>query len=242
MGSGPLAHVPAAPLHILAADGWHLAGAKPFCSGSTRIDRALVTAECDDGYRLFDISVAENVVGVHPGSWPAVGMADSLSDTLDFGGPPVPTSRAVGPPNFYLDRPGFWFGRDRSRGLLVRRRPWSRRARAAKCRPASIGARRGRARTCRRPHRPHAPGDRAGGEGDRCRSRRPCGRGEATGPCHSSRGAQRSAAGSCALRRGGRSAASVPRFGAGPASRRSLRVSGPVPRPPGRQPPRPYCM
>ena len=94
----------------LAADGWHLAGAKPFCSGGTRIDRALVTAECDDGYRLFDISVAENVVRVHPGSWPAVGMADSLSDTLDFGGPPVPSSRAVGPPNFYLERPGFWFG------------------------------------------------------------------------------------------------------------------------------------
>lgn len=94
----------------LAADGWHLAGAKPFCSGGTSIDRALVTAECNDGYRLFDVSVAENVVGVHPGSWPAVGMADSLSETLDFGGPPVPTSRAVGSPNFYLERPGFWFG------------------------------------------------------------------------------------------------------------------------------------
>ena len=94
----------------LTADGWHIAGAKPFCSGSTRIDRALMTAECPDGYRLFDISVAENVVRVHPGSWPAVGMADSLSDTLDFGGPPVPTNHAVGPPNFYFDRPGFWFG------------------------------------------------------------------------------------------------------------------------------------
>jgi alkylation response protein AidB-like acyl-CoA dehydrogenase len=92
------------------AGGWRLAGSKPFCSGSTRIDRALVTAECDDGYRLFDLSVAENVVAVHPGSWPSVGMADSLSDTLEFGGPPVPTSLAVGPPNFYLERAGFWFG------------------------------------------------------------------------------------------------------------------------------------
>ena len=94
----------------LAPDGWHLTGTKPFCSGSTRLDRALVTAECGDGYRLFDISVAENVVRVHPGSWPAVGMADSLSDTLDFGGAPVPADRAVGPPGFYLERPGFWFG------------------------------------------------------------------------------------------------------------------------------------
>jgi alkylation response protein AidB-like acyl-CoA dehydrogenase len=94
----------------LAAEGWHLQGDKPFCSGSTRVDRALVTAECADGYRLFDISVAENVVGVRHGSWPAVGMADSLSETLEFGGPPLPTSSAIGPPNFYLDRPGFWFG------------------------------------------------------------------------------------------------------------------------------------
>ena len=54
--------------------------------------------------------MAESVKGVHAGSWPAVGMADSLSETLDFGGPPVPRSRAVGPPNFYLERPGFWFG------------------------------------------------------------------------------------------------------------------------------------
>ena len=95
---------------LLAVDGWHLKGTKAFCSGSTRIDRALVTAECEDGYRLFDVSVAESVKGVHAGSWPAVGMADSLSETLDFGGPPVPRSRAVGPPNFYLERPGFWFG------------------------------------------------------------------------------------------------------------------------------------
>ena len=94
----------------LKADGWQLSGEKPFCSGSTRIDRALVTAECSDGYRLFDVSVAENVIRVHPGSWPAVGMADSLSETLDFGGAPLPGTSEVGPPNFYLERPGFWFG------------------------------------------------------------------------------------------------------------------------------------
>ena len=91
-------------------DGWHLTGTKPFCSGSIRLDRALVTAECDDGYRLFDISVAENVVRIHPGSWPAVGMADSLSDTLDFGGARIPADRAVGAADFYLERRGFWFG------------------------------------------------------------------------------------------------------------------------------------
>jgi alkylation response protein AidB-like acyl-CoA dehydrogenase len=94
----------------LASDGWHLSGQKPFCSGAGLIDRALVTADTLDGYRLFDIAVPSHVVGRHPDSWPAVGMADSQSETLDFGGPPLDRGSEVGGPDFYLDRPGFWFG------------------------------------------------------------------------------------------------------------------------------------
>jgi alkylation response protein AidB-like acyl-CoA dehydrogenase len=93
----------------LTAEGWHLTGTKSFCWGSSRLDRALVTAECADGYRLFDISVAESVVRVHPSAKPIVGRADSLNGTLEFGGPPLPATSAVGPPGFYLARPGFWF-------------------------------------------------------------------------------------------------------------------------------------
>jgi alkylation response protein AidB-like acyl-CoA dehydrogenase len=94
----------------LESDGWHLAGHKPFCSGSGLLERALVTAEASDGYRLFDIDVARQVVSTHPDSWQAVGMADSQSETLEFGGPALPPARAVGDAGFYLDRPGFWFG------------------------------------------------------------------------------------------------------------------------------------
>lgn len=90
--------------------GWRLTGTKPFCSGAGMLDRALVTAEAPDGYRLFDIVVADQVERHVPGSWPAVGMADSASDTLVLGGPAVPLARAVGPPGFYLDRAGFWPG------------------------------------------------------------------------------------------------------------------------------------
>ena len=90
--------------------GWRLSGTKPYCSGSDHLDRALVTADAPDGYRLFDISVAAHVVAVAPESWPAVGMADSESETLTFGGPVLPESAAVGPPDFYLQRPGFWSG------------------------------------------------------------------------------------------------------------------------------------
>jgi alkylation response protein AidB-like acyl-CoA dehydrogenase len=91
-------------------DGWHLSGLKPFCSGYGLIDRALVTADTPDGYRLFDISVSQSVVNTKPDSWPAVGMAESQSHTLEFGGPPLAENQSVGDPGFYLDRPGFWFG------------------------------------------------------------------------------------------------------------------------------------
>lgn len=94
----------------LEKDGWHLSGEKAFCSGSVQLDRALVTAETPDGYRLFDVSVPLSVTEARAGSWPAVGMAESLSETLVFGGPPLSERCAIGPPGFYLQRPGFWFG------------------------------------------------------------------------------------------------------------------------------------
>jgi alkylation response protein AidB-like acyl-CoA dehydrogenase len=90
--------------------GWTLSGEKPFCSGSGMVDRALVTAEAPDGYRLFDVDTSSSVIDTVPDSWPAVGMADSASETLRFGGPVLGMGDAVGPPGFYTDRPGFWHG------------------------------------------------------------------------------------------------------------------------------------
>jgi hypothetical protein len=37
-------------------------------------------------------------------------MADSQSESLEFGGPVVSEQDAIGGPEFYLERPGFWFG------------------------------------------------------------------------------------------------------------------------------------
>ena len=92
------------------AGGWRLTGSTPFCSGVRMLDRALVTAEAEDGYRLFDIDVSEQVTALVPGSWLAVGMAESASETVVIGGPTVPDAGAVGGPGFYTNRPGFWFG------------------------------------------------------------------------------------------------------------------------------------
>jgi len=182
----------------LTTEGWLLAGTKPFCSGSTRLDRALITAECDDGYRLFDISVADQVTKVRPGSWPAVGMADSLSETLDFGGPPVPRERAVGVPGFYLER------------VLVRRRSGPRRGRAPEHGISSLRPQSGRTRTRRGACRSHAPDDRTGGSGDRCRPARLVAPSEAACPGGSARGPSRRRASPCPFGRGRGSAAVLP--------------------------------
>ena len=90
--------------------GWILSGTKEFCSGSGVVDRALVTAVTGEGYLLFDIDVAEQVQSLVPGSWPAVGMARSASHTLQFGGRILREDQVVGDAEFYLERPGFWFG------------------------------------------------------------------------------------------------------------------------------------
>jgi alkylation response protein AidB-like acyl-CoA dehydrogenase len=93
-----------------APGGWRLSGSKAFCSGSGMVERALVTADSSEGYLMFDVAVGEHVSSVVPNSWPAVGMADSKSETLVFGGPVIGEDQRVGPPDFYTHRPGFWFG------------------------------------------------------------------------------------------------------------------------------------
>jgi hypothetical protein len=90
--------------------GWCLSGSKQFCSGVGVIDRALVTAEAPDGYRLFDVDLSQRAISVDPGSWPAVGMAGSASETVTFGGVLLSEADEIGGPDFYTTRTGFWFG------------------------------------------------------------------------------------------------------------------------------------
>ena len=84
---------------------WVLTGTKQYCSGARVCTNALVTAAAEDGPRLFAVAVAD----LQPleGSWPATGMAGS--DTLNVTfvtTPAVP----VGPPDGYVNRPGFSHG------------------------------------------------------------------------------------------------------------------------------------
>lgn len=102
---GVWAAVPQSVRATPTPDGWVLDGDRPWCSGAGMCTRALVTAQAIDGPRLFAIDVAD--VDVLPGTWPAVGMAGSDSRTVRLAG--VPAS-AVGGPDSYVRRPGFWHG------------------------------------------------------------------------------------------------------------------------------------
>jgi alkylation response protein AidB-like acyl-CoA dehydrogenase len=87
--------------------GWRLVGEKPWCSGATGIDHALVSATAPDGPRLFVVEPArlEPVAG----SWPALGMDATASLTMRFD-VTLAEDRAWGGPGAYVDRPGFWHG------------------------------------------------------------------------------------------------------------------------------------
>jgi hypothetical protein len=99
-------------LHAERRDAsWRLVGDKRYCSGSTGLDAALVTATADDGPRLFVVRLrpADAGITVDPGSWPAVGMAATASHTLSFD-VTVGGDDAIGAPGAYVERPGFWWG------------------------------------------------------------------------------------------------------------------------------------
>ncbi|MBL7255522.1 acyl-CoA dehydrogenase family protein [Paractinoplanes lichenicola] len=104
---GVWAAVPKSVTATRAGDGWRLSGERPWCSGAAWCTHALVTAEADDGIRLFAVTNETPYAVPLDGTWPAVGMAASDSRTIRFTDAPA---RPVGGPGDYVNRPGFWHG------------------------------------------------------------------------------------------------------------------------------------
>jgi alkylation response protein AidB-like acyl-CoA dehydrogenase len=88
-------------------DGWRLDGTKKYCSGAHSCTHALVTADTDDGKRLFAAVTATDACRPVPDTWPALGMAGSDSPDVEFRAVPATAVGAVGA---YVDRPGFQHG------------------------------------------------------------------------------------------------------------------------------------
>ncbi len=87
---------------------WTLSGRKLWCSLADRLSDALVTAPTEDGTpRLFAVSLTDPSIEVHLSEWKARGLRDISTGSVYFERTPaVP----VGPPGWYLDRPGFSWG------------------------------------------------------------------------------------------------------------------------------------
>jgi alkylation response protein AidB-like acyl-CoA dehydrogenase len=86
---------------------WRLAGTKPWCSLAGHLDRALVTARATDGVRLFAVNLKDKGVTIQPSRWIARGLRAVDSGPVNFAHTPA---EAVGPPGWYLTRPGFAWG------------------------------------------------------------------------------------------------------------------------------------
>lgn len=87
-------------------EGGLLSGTVRFCSGAHLLDRALVAA----GDQLVDVDLARTGITRDEDSWQAIGMAASDSADVTFHGLAVAPDQIVGPPGWYVSRPGFAHG------------------------------------------------------------------------------------------------------------------------------------
>ncbi|WP_404385986.1 acyl-CoA dehydrogenase [Knoellia locipacati] len=103
------AHAPGHRLEAAVSGGeWTLTGTKPWCSLADRVSHAVVTAHVDDHRRqAFAVDLSDPGVRVVEEPWVARGLADVRSTAIALES--VPAAR-VGPPQWYLERPGFAWG------------------------------------------------------------------------------------------------------------------------------------
>lgn len=90
--------------------GLVLEGVRPYASGARSVDTALLTVDGPEGSLLVAVDVATDRLTVQDGTWDTIGMVGSDSATVHLDGVGVSPGDVIGPPGFYLDRPGFWPG------------------------------------------------------------------------------------------------------------------------------------
>ncbi|WP_111767869.1 acyl-CoA dehydrogenase [Nakamurella deserti] len=99
---------PGVAVRATRSDGrWTLRGTKPWCSLADRLSHALITAHTDGGRALFAVSLRDGALDVPAGTWAARGLTNVPSGPLVIG---AASAVPVGPPRWYLERPGFAWG------------------------------------------------------------------------------------------------------------------------------------
>ena len=92
---------------IRGIDEWRISGTKYWCSGAGLVTHALVDASCDDGQRLFEVDLSDPGVAWARQDWAGPGMKRADTRGVEFLNV---AAAAIGEPDRYLSRPGFWAG------------------------------------------------------------------------------------------------------------------------------------
>ena len=96
--------------------GWRLSGSLPFSSGAGTVERALIVADTDAAggdakHRLLiEVATEQAGFGIVAGSWPSIAMSATDSMTARLDGVRVDADDVIGPPGYYTERDGFWYG------------------------------------------------------------------------------------------------------------------------------------
>ena len=103
---------PGSQLHLMetASGESVLRGVKRYCSGSTFLDAALVTAHRGDELLLIDVPLRSKAVTFDTSEWKSPAFAATATGTVTFHDMHISPEQIVGRSHWYLDRPGFWHG------------------------------------------------------------------------------------------------------------------------------------
>jgi hypothetical protein len=91
--------------------GGAISGQMGFCTGAGLVDYALVTVREPERRLLeVDLRMDGDRIAFDTSEWATDAFADTSTATIGFRNYPVSEANFVGPPSWYLERPGFWHG------------------------------------------------------------------------------------------------------------------------------------
>ena len=90
--------------------GWRLEGTKQYCSGTSLVTDALVTAHHGGAVLMFLVPMNTPGIRVEPSNWASAAMADTATAPVSFDGVVLAEDACLRDANWYLQRPGFWHG------------------------------------------------------------------------------------------------------------------------------------